>query len=91
MINTLPEEGCKLPVIKYFEWATRRDFAYCAGVETMTVIAVTRLDKNSRVGEAFRVHFPTDVGKTHPCKQKQQQQRHVAWNNNASGITSSSR
>ena len=49
MIHTLAEKCCKFTIIEDLKRAARWDFAHCAGMETMAVIAVARLNKNSAV------------------------------------------
>jgi len=61
MVHRLCQERRKFLVIEDLQAATWWNFAYCGRVEPMVIVAVSGLDKNSRIGQAFCVHFSTYV------------------------------
>merc|ERR1719507_42320 len=61
VVDGLREKGGKLLVVEDLETAARRDFAHCCRVKPVVVVAVSRLDKDCRVGETLSVHLAANI------------------------------
>jgi len=61
MINRLRKQLSKFLIVENFERAAGRDFAYGRRVESVVVIAITRLDEYGRVRQTFSVHFSSNI------------------------------
>lgn len=61
MVHWLCQKLSKLLIIENLQTAATRYFAHCGWMETMMVVAVPTLHKNTAVTEAFSIHFSTNI------------------------------
>lgn len=68
VIDWLGKQLSKELVVEDLEAAATGDLADCGWVETVLVVTVAALHKNTAVTDTFRVNLPTDVVKMNTLK-----------------------
>ena len=70
MVDGLAQQGSKLLVVEDLEWTARGNLAHSGRVESMVVVAVTTLDKDAAVAQAFSKYLSTNIVQVHTWKDK---------------------
>ena len=70
MIDWLGKQLSEKLVVEDLEAAATGDLADSGWVETMLVVTVAALHKNTAVTDTFSINFPTDIVKMNTLKKK---------------------
>ena len=70
MIDWLGEQLGEELIVEDLEAAATGDLADSGWVETMLIVTVAALHKNTAVTDTFSIHFPTNVVKMNTLKKK---------------------